>query len=114
MTASAGQWNVPVTLAEPPGELPAFWTSVTFWDDVGVVTVVLTITALFVWALLTERLVLGRQYRKVEERCNTLEETNMTLMRELMGQNASNQITNGLLAAIRQEFSSTPPSDEVS
>lgn len=93
------------------GVVPGFWTTLSFWNDMGVVTLVLLGSAIFVWAIATERLVLGRQYRKVVERADHLEDANMTLMRGMMGQTATGQITNSLLDALRSD--TAQPVDEV-
>lgn len=104
--------DLPAAYYAVDGVVPGgFWTSIAFWNDLGAVTLALLVCAIFVWALATERLVLGRQYRKVQERADRLEEANGTLIREVMGQTASGQITHSLLTAIRNEI--VPAADEV-
>lgn len=104
--------DLPAAYYALDGVVPGgFWTTASFWNDMGVVTLVLLMCVAFVWALATERLVIGRQYRKVQERADRLEEANATLTKDMMGQTATGQIALSLLTQIRSDMAL--PADEV-
>lgn len=110
--ANAGT-DLPAAYYAVDGVVPGgFWTSIAFWNDLGAVTLALLVCAIFVWALATERLVLGRQYRKVQERADKLEDANTTLMQGMIGQTDTGQVALSLLTQIRSDMA-TRPADEV-
>ena len=58
--------------------------------------------ALFVWALATERLVLGRQYRAERARADKYDDANRDLTDQLIKMSASQQATTSILEALRE------------
>lgn len=79
------------------------WTP-DFWNNVGVVGIAVLAAFAFVWALATERLVLGRQYRAAVARADKYDDANRDLTQALITKNASEQASTAILTAIREEF----------
>lgn len=56
---------------------------------------------MFVWALATERLVLGRQYRAERARADKYDDANRALTDQLIKMSAGQQATTTVLEALR-------------
>ena len=75
--------------------------SPTFWSGLSGPGIAILVCAAFVWALVTERLVIGKQYRAAVARAETAEATNAKLTGSLMEKNAAEEMATKLLAAMR-------------
>lgn len=75
-----------------------------FWSGLTGPGIAILVCAAFVWALATERLVLGKQYRAIVARAEKDAETNRTLTETLIQKNASDSAATNLLVAIRGEL----------
>lgn len=79
----------------------------TFWSGLSGPGIAIIVCAAFVWALVTERLVIGRQYRAAVARADKAEETNGDLTRVLMEKNAADEAATKILAAMRNPIDSS-------
>lgn len=75
-----------------------------FWSGLSGPAVAIIVAAVFVWLLITERLVIGKQYRTVVERADKDAETVQTLTATLIEKNAGEEAATNILSAIRQEI----------
>ena len=73
-----------------------------FWTRLGELSGPGVTAALFVWALATERLVLGRQYRAERARADKYDDANRDLTDQLIKMSASQQATTSILEALRE------------
>lgn len=75
----------------------------TFWTGLSGPAVAMFVCALFLWALVTERLAIGKQFRAERARADRLEAANRELTEALIEKNAGEVITTSLLSALRRE-----------
>lgn len=72
-------------------------------NSLGAGAVALIVAAFIVWALVTERIVTGKQYRTQVARGDRLEEANHTLTVALIRKDTGEEMNTAILAAIRKE-----------
>lgn len=75
-----------------------------FWSGLTGPVVAVIVCAAFVWALSTERLVLGKQYRAVVARADKYENAHHDVTQELMKQTAGQEATTAIVSALQREF----------
>ena len=78
-----------------------FWTGIANLSAPGLAIVV---CALFIWALATGRLVLGKQYQAERARADMSDESNRELIATVIKNTATAEATASIVAAFRQEL----------
>ena len=80
------------------------------WGDFSVVGIVVFVAVLFLWALTTERIVIGRYHRDVvgrlDRRADKDAETIQTLSTAITEKNATEEATTRILASVREVLTS--------
>jgi hypothetical protein len=78
-----------------------------FWSSIGNLSapaLAVVVCALFIWAITTERLVPGRQYRATLARALEAEKARDTAVTALIEKNVADQASTSLLGTIRREI----------
>lgn len=78
-----------------------FWAGISSLSAPALATVV---AVAFVWALATERLVLGRQYRAERARADKYDEDNRALTQTVIRNTASNEATVGVVTSFQRQL----------
>lgn len=78
---------------------PGFWSSI---GNLSAPALMVMVCALFIWAITTERLVPGRQYRATLARAVEAEKARDTAVTALIEKNVSDQTNTALLSAVRE------------
>lgn len=81
--------------------MSGFWAALPSLSGPGVIMIG---AALFVYALATERLVLGKQYRAERARGDKYEDAHRDVTATLIGQNAEREATVAIVTAFRKEL----------
>lgn len=83
---------------------PGFWTSIGNLSAPALATVV---CAMLIWALVTERLVIGKQYRATLARAIDAETARDKAVAALIEKNVADQANTSLLGTIRREIAAS-------
>lgn len=81
--------------------MTSFWTNL---PSLSGPAVLMLGAALFVYALATERLVLGKQYRAERARGDKYEDAHRSVTETLIGQTAEREATVAIVSAFRKEL----------
>jgi len=81
------------------GLTPGFWSSI---GNLSAPALMVIVCGLFIWAVTTERLVPGRQYRATLTRAIDAEKARDTAVTALIEKNVSDQTNTALLSAVRE------------
>lgn len=79
-------------------------TSPEFWSGLSGPGMATIVCVAFVWALATERLVLGKQYRAERERGDKYEDAHRTVTQALIEKNAGQEATIAIVSSFRKEI----------
>lgn len=80
---------------------PGFWTSI---GNLSAPALAIIVCGLFIWAIVSERLVTGRQYRATLARAIDAEKARDTAVVALVEKNVADQASTSLLGTIRREI----------
>lgn len=80
---------------------PGFWSSI---GNLSAPALAIIVCGLFIWAIVSERLVTGRQYRATLARAIDAEKARDTAVVALVEKNVADQASTSLLGTIRREI----------
>lgn len=80
---------------------PEFWSGLSTLSSPALATLV---CGAFVWALASERLVLGKQYRAERARADKYDEDNRSLTQTVIRNTASNEATTAVVSSFQKQL----------
>lgn len=81
-----------------------FWSGLTHLSSLSAPALATLVSIAFVWALATERLVLGKQYRAERERADKYDEDNRALTQTVIKNTASNEATTAVVSSFQRQL----------